>query len=478
MESIWRMETEIEKRAALNENIKTEVAIIGAGMAGILTAYFLKQQGKNVIVLEKNRIGGGQTGNTTAKITSQHGYIYTTLVKYYGEKNARLYARANEAAIAEYRRLIEKENIDCFFELADSYLYSQKDDTLLKKEYHVAKKLGLPVSYVEDTELPFDVKGALCFKNQAQFQPFEFMKHISRHLTIYENTEVLHVSGHKIRTNNGNVYADSIVFAAHYPFPRIPGLYFLRQHQERSYVIAIKGVPEFRGMYYPVDQGLSFRWYKDMLLAGGGNHRTGESTLGKGYEGLKKQIDTIYGEYTEIARWSAQDALSHDGLPFIGRFSVLRPYWYVATGFKKWGMTGSMIAAKLNTALICGEDNEYVRLFTPQRMQPIASCKKLLIDLGTSITGLSKGYFHIPIKEKNKPLKGQAKIVRRGFRRYGMYMDNDGALHTISVKCPHMGCELAWNPQTKTWDCPCHGSRFTCDGALIDEPSLKGCRKR
>ncbi|MCM1084332.1 MAG: FAD-dependent oxidoreductase [Clostridium sp.] len=478
MESIWRMETDIEKRAALKGNIKTEVAVIGAGMAGILTAYFLMKQGKHVVVLEKNRIGNGQTGNTTAKITSQHGYIYSTLVKYYGEKNARLYARANEAAIADYRRLIDQENIDCCFEMADSYLYSQKDDALLKKEFHIAKKLGLPVSYVEDTELPFAVKGALCFKNQAQLQPLAFVKHIARHLTIYENTEVLHVSGHKIRTNNGTVYADSIVFAAHYPFPKVPGFYFLRQHQERSYVIAIRGIPKFKGMYYPVEQGLSLRWYQDMLLVGGGAHRTGESTLGKGYTGLKKQIDTIYKDYTEVARWSAQDALSHNELPFIGHFSVLRPYWYVATGFKKWGMTGSMIAAQINTALICGKENEFARLFTPQRLHPIASCKKLFSDLGVSMKGLSKGQFYIPIREKSKPLKGQAKIVRCGIRRYGLYTDDDGTLHAISVKCPHMGCELAWNSETRTWDCPCHGSRFTCDGALLDGPSLKDCMKR
>ncbi len=478
-ESVWSKSTWMPERKSLSENIETEVAVIGAGMTGILTAYLLQQTGRKVIVLEADRIGSGQTKNTTAKITSQHGRIYSQLTKDYGVECARLYARANEAAIAAYERIIEKNHIECHFERLPSYLYSTSDKKALEEEARLAASFGIPAYYTEESELPFTIAGAVCFENQAQFHPLEFLKVLSEDLTIYEQTKVLSVKGHCIATSKGNVTAKHIVFATHYPVMNLPGFYFVRQHQERSYVLAISNVENLHGMYYSMDQeGLSFRMAGDVLLLGGGGHRTGqEAVFGKeGYGFLKNVAGKYYPEHKEIAHWSAQDCLTHDKLPFIGRYSVFRPYWYVATGFKKWGMTAAMLSAMILCDRICGVDNPYEKLFAPQRLHLKASLCELLKDIGVSATGLAKGAFHLPFQEVSSVKPGQGKVVRCGFGRYGCYKEETGKIHKIPIRCPHMGCELEWNQEERTWDCPCHGSRFDIDGNLIDDPAQTSIR--
>ena len=493
MKSIWRQTVEIPEREVfsekklsqerISEDKYVDVVVIGAGMAGILTAYYLQKQGKKVIVLEADRIAGGQTENTTAKITAQHGYIYSLLSEKYNSNYAKLYAQANTMAIDEYDKLISNEKIECNFQRVNSYLYEREDNNTdnnktisekLKKELDVAEQSGIKASFVNRTALPFSVIGAICFENQAQFHPLEFIKHLCDKLVIYENTKVLKVKGHEIRTSNGVLYGENIVFASHYPFPKIPGFYFVREHQERSYVMAVRGIPKWEGMYYSEEKnGLSFRWFKDILLIGGGGHRTGKTGDKCGYSELKKQIDMIYPEYEEVCHWSAQDCVTHDELPFIGQFSTWHPYWYVASGFKKWGMTTSMISAQIICDEICGRENPYKSLFTPQRCHFWSSANKLLKDIGISSSGLIKGHLHMPMFKTKNPKRGEAAIVRHGLKRYGVYHDSKGIIHEISVKCPHMGCELQWNGEEHTWDCPCHGSRFDCDGKLIDGPSLK-----
>lgn len=475
-QSIWSETVSIPEREFLRGENHTEVAVIGAGLAGILTAYFLQKRGKKVVVLEANRIGGGQTKNTTAKITSQHGLIYTSLKKKYGDQKARLYAQAHTEAIEAYQKLIEEEGITCHFERLPAFLYSKTEEAKLKKEADVARKLGLPASFTTKTKLPFPVKGAVAFENQAQFHPLEFLKALSEKLTIYEQTEVLRVKGKHLETNHGNLYADTIVFTSHFPFRNVPGFYFLRQHQTRSYVLALSGVPKCRGIYYSEEKdGLSFRWVEDILLLGGGGHRTGAVPEKEyGYTKLLRQARELFPEAKVQAAWSAQDCMTQDELPFIGTYSLFRPNWFVTTGFQKWGMTGSMVSAKLLCNLICKEKNPYAKLFSPRRFPFHASAKKLGQDIAYSIKGLWKGHFHWPLATGNAPEKGEARILRVGMKRYGVYRDMAGNLHRVSVKCPHLGCELAWNPEELTWDCPCHGSRFSYDGELMDNPSQRG----
>ena len=415
-------------------------------MAGILTAWFLQQRGQEVIVLEANAIGSGQTGNTTAKITSQHGLFYHQMIKKVGRRQAQMYAIANERAITAYEKIIQEEKIDCDFERKPAYLYTLQEQglPLLQEEMKAAQSLGIDASWAKVDafmNFPFAVKAGICFPNQAQFHPLKFIKQLSSELAIYEHTKVLSVKRNKVYTNQGVVTAGNIIFATHYPVTNLPGFYFLRQHQERSYVIALEGQKELAGMYYGIDEGgVSLRSHGDMLLLGGGSHRTGkclcEQKKGKvvGYHFLKEQARQYYPEAGIVNQWSAQDCMPHDNIPFIGKYSVLRPYWYVVTGFKKWGMTASMIAAQIISDQICGTTDDNKNIFTPQRIHFRAGIKNLLIDMGESVSGLTKGLF-------------------------------------ASKRCRHMGCKLDWNSEESSWECSCHGSAYYEDGRWKDNPA-------
>ena len=419
-----------------------DVIVVGAGMAGLLIAFYLKEQGKDVLVLEADQIASGQTGRTTAKITSQHGLKYSELIKKVGLQKAGMYARANEEAIREYERLIAERGISCQFERTTAYLYSLENETLLKQEAEAASLLGLDATFTRETELPFPVLGAVAFVNQAQFSPMGFVEYIAAQLEIREHTKVLSVDGHKVLTDHGVLTAKAIVIASHYPIINMPGFYFLRQHQERSYVLALSGCQKIKGMYYGIDQdGLSIRQEGEKLLLGGGSHRTGENRHGSAYDFLTQAAEKYFPGSREEMRWAAQDCIPHDGIPFIGKYSLWMPRLYVATGFQKWGITTSMVAAMILRDELCGIPNAYAKVFSPQRLNICGGYKNFLIDLGESVKGLSKGVFGRP-------------------------------------RCPHMGCKLVWNPEERSWDCPCHGSRFAENGSLLDNPAGRDAGKQ
>lgn len=481
MTSLWRKEIEgIEGVTHSNsgENTNYDVIVIGAGLCGILTAYYLKKAGKKVLIIETNKIACGQTERTTAKITSQHGLKYQELIKNVGAYKARLYARSNEEAIEEYERLVKENNIACDFIKIPAFLYSTKEEKL-KKELDAATSVGINAEYKENLDLPFSVKGAVMFPNQAQFSPLKFIKHLVMQLEILEDTKVIKVKKNKVYTESEKTkdifYASKIVMATHYPIKNVPGFYFLRQHQERSYVVAISGsheIDKIKGMYYSVDaSGLSLRRKGDILLLGGSSNRTGNNKKGGAYDFLINEANKYFRGYKEECRWSAQDCIPHDKIPFIGKYSVFTPHLYVATGFQKWGMTTSMIAARLLSDEICGVDNPYKELYSPQRLNIKAGIKDLLRDVGISVCSLSKGMFHYPIRKGDKIINGQGGIANVNGKRQACYRDYEGNLHTISARCTHMGCELTWNPDEKSFDCPCHGSRFGIDGNMIDNPA-------
>jgi glycine/D-amino acid oxidase-like deaminating enzyme len=332
----------------LEGNIKTQAVVIGAGLAGILTAYRLREHGIENVVIEASRIGSGQTGKTTAKITSQHNMIYDSLITKFGSIKARQYALANEAAIAEYHDIIKDLGINCAYSVLPSYIYSTVCSEPLEREAEAAAGLGINASFTTNTSLPFPVRGAVRFENQAQFHPLEFVKAVSEKLTIYENTRALRVDEHKVVTPYGNIQAEHIIIATHYPFINAPGYFFLRLHQERSYVIALENAAELDGMYRGVDNdGLSYRNAGIYLLLGGSGHRTGENEKGGSYEKLLLQSNKLYPGSHEVYRWSAQDCITLDGVPYIGRYSSEKPYWYTATGFAS-GYDLSMSGHEIN----------------------------------------------------------------------------------------------------------------------------------
>lgn len=450
VESLWRKQTpNIEplkgKENTLSADTHRDVIVVGAGLAGILIAYYLKESGKKVLVLEAGKIASGQTEGTTAKITSQHNIKYTKLINEIGVETARMYAQANESAIREYERLIKERNIECDFQKSPAYLYTTGEEVLLMEEAMVAASFGIDASFTTETELPFPITGAVRFNKQARFSPLKFVKEIVKELEIWEETIVREIKGNKVITAGGTLRAEHIVVATHYPIKNVPGYYFLRQHQERSYVLALSGYREIEGMYLGIEQdGLSLRQSGEYLLLGGGGRRTGENICEKskvylGFTFLEEKAKQYFPECKIEARWSAQDCMPHDGIPFIGKYSVFTPNLYVATGFQKWGMTSSMVAALVIRDAICKVPNSYAKVFSPQRLHIKAGFKNWLTDIGVSMKGLCNGW-----------------LLRK------------------TQRCSHMGCGLMWNPKEKTWECPCHGSRFDEKGKRLDEPAKTG----
>lgn len=473
MESIWRKTCEIEKRPALEEDLETEVVVIGAGMAGLTAAFLLQKEGKQVAVLEAGRIAGGQTQNTTAKITSQHGLFYDRLLREKGKEKAAAYVALHQQAIKTYREVVEEDKIDCDFEETWACVFSQ-DKEVLKREEQAALLLGEEAEFLSSVPLPFAAGGAVRVYGQAQFHPLKFIRGISENLRIYENTPVQSVEGNQVRTEQGTVRGEKIIFACHYPFVNFPGLYFSRIHQERSYILALENAQQAEGMYMGVgDKPYSFRDYGNLLLLGGEKHRCGENTEGGRYEKLRQAAKEWFPESREVCHWSAQDCITADSLPFIGKYAFGRPDWYVASGFQKWGMTTSMAAALLLTREICGQENVDFGIVSPRRFSAREVGKA--VDMGTrAVKSIGKRIMWTPQEEAGDIAPGHGGIVRADNGKEGIYRDERGTPHAVSVRCPHMGCELEWNPDEVSWDCPCHGSRFDYEGNLLSGPAQKG----
>lgn len=426
MDSIWTKSVEMPEFPALEGDARTDVLIIGGGIAGILCAYFLQENGVDYILAEGRTICSGITKNTTAKITAQHGLIYHSLLKSKGGEYAARYLGANLKAVEMYAKLCRE--IDCDFRRQTSYVYSLNDRGKLEKEAEALGRLGYHVEVQDTTELPFSVVGAIGFANQAQFHPLKFLSQIARNLKIYEHTFVKELKENVAVTENGNISFKKAIFATHFPVINKHGMYFLKLYQHRSYVIALENAANVKGMY--VDEakcGMSFRNDKDYLLIGGGDHRTGKK--GGNWQELRNFVREYYPSAREVASWSTQDCMSLDGVPYIGPYSKGLPNCLVATGFNKWGMTSAMAAALILADMILERRNPYEKVFDPSRNM----LKPQLL-------------FNVCEATKN--------------------------LLTITKKrCPHMGCALKWNELEHSWDCPCHGSRFNEDGGVIDNPA-------
>ena len=426
MKSVWTDTSDISDFKSLNDDIKTDVLIIGGGIAGVLAAYMLHEAGVNYVLVEADKICSGITKNTTAKITSQHGLIYDKLLTSFGEEKAKLYLQANQEALNKYRELCQ--NIDCDFEDKDAYVYSLDDRSKIVKEINALNKLGYKSEFCKSVPLPISVAGAIKFPEQAQFNPLKFISHISKGLNIYEKTTVRELKGNVAVTDNGNITADKIIVTTHFPFINKHGSYFIKMYQHRSYVIAYENAPQVNGMYLDEAQnGMSFRNYKNLLLIGGGDHRTGKN--GGNFAELESFAKKNYPNAKEKYRWATQDCMTLDGIPYIGSYSASTENLYVATGFNKWGMTTSMVSAMILSDMVQGKANRYAEVYSPSRsiLHP-----QLALNAFEAIINL---------------------------------------LTPTTKRCPHIGCALKWNKVEHTWDCPCHGSRFEQDGKLIDNPA-------
>lgn len=481
----------IKQEEENTKEIKEEVdiCIIGAGITGITCGYELSKLGYTVSIIEKNEIGSGTTGRTTGKITSQHDSFYNYLEESFSIDTAKKYLEANEKAINKIENRIKNENIECDFERLNSYIYTTKKEeiNLLEKEFKTLEKLKYKCEYIKDLDLPFKIAGGICFKNQAQFHPIKYINGLAKYVKGKENKIYTHTIAKEIKksddkyivkTDKFSISASYIIIASHYPFFKIKGLYSAKMYQSMSYLIALETKKQLpNGMYISVSNpNITIRRAKynekDVLLIGGGGNKTGkEVTYEETYGRLEKFAREYYPDAKILAKWNAQDCVTLDKLPYIGQASKLLPNVYVATGFKKWGMTLSSVAVDIIVDDIRGRENEYKDIFLSSRMQPIKNheeMKNMLVDS-------SKALVINKLKEKDiveKRIKKETGgIIEIDGRKIGIYKDEKGEIYAVNPKCTHLGCLLVWNQVEKTWDCPCHGSRFDYKGKNIIEPA-------
>ena len=426
LNSIWSATAKNGGFPELTEDIKTDVVIVGGGLAGVLTLRELTAGGADCVLLEAKSIGSGITENTTAKVTFQHGLIYDKLIKSIGTEKAYKYLSANRRALEKIRKM--SEEFPCDFEEKDAYIYSEADRRKIEKEIRAYERLGVTAEFVRHIPLPVECAGAVKIGSQAQFHPLKFLFGVAEGLKIYENSKVIEFLPGLVRCLKGSVRAENIIIATHFPVINKHGGYPLKLYQHRSYVLGVKNAPDVNGMYLgDGEDGFSFRNYKDYLLIGGGDHRTGKK--GGAYNVLEDFCREKFPEAKISCRFATQDCMSLDGIPYIGKYSDSSENLFVATGFNKWGMTSSAVSAEILSDMLTGKENTSAEVFTPDRsvLHP-----QLLSNIFHSVTGF---------------------------------------LSPTVPRCPHLGCALKYNRAEHSWDCPCHGSRFTEDGGLIDNPA-------
>ncbi len=540
MKSYWIDSVKDEKKfKALEDNIKTDICVIGGGLTGITTAYNLSKYKIRTVVIDKGRIGSQTSSNSTAKITSQHGLIYKYLIDSKGRDFARKYYEANENAIRNIENIIKTENIDCDFEHQPSYVYTQKINEMQKikdevesvnsfggkaklveaNDIHINKlkcvesvdnsqeKLKINVDNIEkenlDLErdvvkekmsniLPIKAIAGIEFANQAQFNPYKYITALAKicsasGVKIYENTKAIDVDTededeyYVITLENGcKIKAKYLVITTKYPIVNIPGFYFVKMYQSTSYAVAMQTKQRlFEGMYInSEDPTISLRTTKFgddyLLIVAGFDNRTGAGIdVSSAYKYLEEVARNMYPEGQIKYHWNTEDCITLDKIPYIGDFSKMWDKAYVATGFNKWGMTTSNIAASIITDKILGQKNEYEEIFKSTRLEPVKNIKEMTNMVKEGINSLVIKKLEISKEEANQIQNEEGKIVEVNGQKIGIYKDKEGKIYKVNPVCKHLGCELSWNNLDKTWDCPCHGSRYDYKGKLIYGPSVK-----
>lgn len=494
MGSLWIANTKDSKKfPELKENIDTEVCIIGAGLFGLTTAYYLSKNNIPVTIVEaEEEIGIKTSGNTTGKITSQHGLFYDYLIKDYGEKFAWKYLEANEKAITNIKEIIDENNIECDFSWQDNYVYTtlQEDVEQIKNEVEAVRRLGVNAEFVTKTDLPFSVQGAIKFPNQAQFDSRKYMIALTNEITknngkIYTDTRVEDIAKkgkeYVVITKNANILAKKVVMATHYPIVNAPGFYFLKMYQSTSYGLAVDTKTDlFEGMYINVkDPIYSFRTAmhngKKVLVVVGADHKTGETIENdNNYAILEKKVKELYPQSEILFRWNTEDCIGLDKIPYIGEFSAIMPNVYVGTGFKKWGITSSNIAANIVADKILGKTNKYANIFNSKRFKPIKNRWEMQNMLKQTVISFAFEKAEIPMGSIEQIENDSAEIININGTNVGIYKDTSGNIFSVKPACSHLGCTLTWNNLDKTWDCPCHGSRFDYMGNNIYNPANRG----
>ena len=491
--SLWFEGRERPPRPALEEDVHVDACVVGAGIAGLSAAFELSRLGASVAVLEARHVGAGASGYNTAKLSSLHGLTYSKLEGRLGAEKARLYGAANERGIERVFEIAGELGIDCDLRRKPNLVYTESDGERgqIEDEVEAARRAALPARLVEETDLPFPIAAAVQFERQAEFHPVRYLDGLAAGLEaegvrICEGTRAVSVSAGspcRVRTEAGRtVTAASVVVATHLPFLD-RGAFFARCHPERSYVVAAPydGTAATGGMYLSTESPAhSIRAHelegRAWLLVGGESHKTGHGDAAERYRRLEEWARERFG-MEPVLRWATQDQMPVDGVPFIGPVDPLSANVYVATGFRKWGLAMGAAAGELLAALADGREHPWAELFDTSRLRPrasVASFVKESLDValrffGDRVTKRGGGSW---IE------RGEGRVVGAGLGQRAVYRDGDGTLHALSARCTHLGCIVSWNSAERTWDCPCHGSRFGARGEVIMGPAVRPLERR
>jgi glycine/D-amino acid oxidase-like deaminating enzyme/nitrite reductase/ring-hydroxylating ferredoxin subunit len=471
------------ERHALDRELTADVAVVGAGIVGLSAALELAREGAEVVVLEGRRIASGVTGNSTAKLSSLHGLHYRGLVSTHGADVARVYAETNERGIARVRELVEELEIECDLRAKPNYTFTEDAGMVpeLEAEAAAGTASGLPVELTRDAELPFAVEAAVRLDDQAEFDPAAYLFGLARAIeaaggTICERTRATAVAGGRVRSAAGGlVTADRVILATQIPFLD-RGLFFARQHVQRSYAITVRlegAVPQ--GMYIQAERpGISLRplpWNgEELLIVAGESHELGHGEASEKFEALERHARERFEVAGFEHRWSAHDFMPDDGLPYVGRVWPASDRILTVTGLHKWGLAFGAESGRILADVIADRPSEAAETFDPRRLPPVSAVPELLKHNADS--GL---HFFADRARRSDSVDdlapGEGRIVRDGFGQKAVHRDADGALHAVAARCTHLGCIVRWNGAERTWDCPCHGSRFEATGEVANGPA-------
>ncbi|MFD1146189.1 FAD-dependent oxidoreductase [Saccharothrix hoggarensis] len=489
--SLWSEAIPHGRFPALTGETSVDVAVVGGGITGVTTALLLKRAGLRVALVEADRVGSGVSGNNTAKVTALQSTMYSTIEKKHGADAAADYANGNVAAVERVAALASEEGVECELRRMPAYTFAFDESELssIEEEATAAIKAGLPVSRDrgELMGVPFPVAGAVRLDDQLLIHPAKYVRGLAEIVDgegsrVFEGSRVQRIEDGKparVHTDGGTVVAERVVVATHYPILD-RGLYFARLEPMRSYCVAVtlkSGTPPTGLAISAGSPTWSLSRSGDLLIVSGRSHATGSSP-GEPYDELaafaREHWDV--GEVTH--RWSAQDPTPYDNLPMIGPYTPGSTTLYGATGFMKWGLSNGTMAAELLTDLIVGRSNSLTERFSPHRMTLGATPKLAKLNAKVAVDLVGDRLKRAEVDSVAEVPVGEARVVRDGSGKAGVYRDEAGGVHGVSLRCTHLGCLVRFNPAERSWDCPCHGSRFDVDGSVLEGPATKPLPRR
>ena len=485
--SLWVETSPPTAYPALEEDVTVDVAVLGGGIAGLTAALLVARSGASVGLVDAGKVAQGVSGHSTAKVTSLHSLTYADLASSRGEDHAHVYGEANEAGLATIARFTRELAIDCDFRRRPNFTFTESGDEVdqVREEADTAARLGLPASFVEETDLPWGVAGAVRFEEQAEFHPCKYLVGIAQAVRgeggeIYEHTRAVDVKDGdpcSVRLENGReLRAGHVIVATHFPFLDRSG-FFARIHPERSYAIAVRirgAVPQ--GMYIDT-QGHSLRSQPapggdgELLLVGGASHKVGQGDEAERYRYLDRYARERFDVTSVDYRWSTQDNIPLDSVPYVGKLAPFSKRVLVATGFRKWGYANGTAAAIILADAVKGREHPWVPTFDSTRLGPPSAA----VPFVKENVNVGRRFFQDRLRRGSAAdiAPGEGAIVRDGLRQAAVHRDERGELHALSARCTHLGCIVQWNSAERSWDCPCHGSRFGTDGRILQGPAVE-----